>query len=436
MIGDRIEINVGGGLDVALPKMVRIRQKFATPRIDDVPAAVRREFARPEIRAQVKPGMKIAVGCGSRGIANIGACVRQTIAELKALGAEPFIFPAMGSHGGATAEGQRDVLATYGITEETVGCPVHAQMDVTCLGELDGMPVYMDKLAAAADGLVFVCRIKPHTSFRAPIESGIVKMLTIGAGKITGATQLHTHGFDRFGVVLPKVAQFIMERRNLLFGMAMVENAADQTSHIEAVPAATLLSRETELQAMAMKNMPSIMFPEIDVLVIEEIGKDVSGSGMDPNITGRNFRHIEWEEKPFVRKVVLLGFTPETHGNACGFGIADVITMRMFRELDLSVTYSNVITSTCLDAAAIPMIMNNDHDAIAVAVKTTTRVLPIDTKIVRIRNTLSLIEIEVSEPLLPQVLAHPELFDVLGPPQPLPFDAEGNLPPFAPAHGH
>jgi hypothetical protein len=434
MIGDRVDVNIAGGLDIPLPRMLRVRQKFATPRIDDVAAAVAGQFRRPEIRAGIKPGMKIAVGCGSRGIANIAVCVKAVIAELKALGAEPFIFPAMGSHGGATAEGQRAVLEGYGITEAFVGCPIHSQMDVVQLGHMDGMPIYFDKVAAAADGVVFVCRIKPHTNFRAAIESGIVKMLTIGAAKIVGATELHTHGFDRFGEVLPKVAQFIMARKNFLFGVGMIENAADETAHIEAVPAATLLERETALQAMAKELMPRICFDEVDVLVVEEMGKNISGTGMDPNITGRNLRFIEWETKPLVKKIVVLGFTAETHGNACGIGLADVTTMKVFREIDLPSTYANVIASAYLDGGGIPMIMNNDREAIAVAVKTTVRVKPADAKIVRIRNTLDLIEIEVSEPLLPVVRANPQLFDILGPAAPMRFDAEGNLAPLPGPH--
>ncbi len=427
MIGDRIDVNIAGGLDIPLPRMLRVRQKFVTPRVADIALAVADQFKRPDIRAGIRPGMKIAVGCGSRGIANIAVCAKAVVAELKALGADPFIFPAMGSHGGATAEGQREVLEGYGITEDFVGCPIRSQMDVVELGRMDGMPVYFDRLAAAADGVVFVCRIKPHTNFRAAIESGIVKMLTIGAGKITGATELHTHGFDRFGEVLPKVAQFIMERKNFLFGVGMIENAADETAHIEAVPAATLLEREPALLAQAKELMPRICFDEIDVLIVEQIGKNISGSGMDPNITGRNLRFMEWEAKPLVKKIVVLGFTPETHGNACGIGLADVITMKVYREIDIPSTYANVIASACLDGALIPMIMNNDREAIALAVKTTVRVKPADAKIVRIRNTLELIEIEVSEPLLPMIRANPQRFDILGPAAPMRFDAEGNL---------
>ena len=201
----------------------------------------------------------------------------------------------MGSHGGATAEGQREVLEGYGITESFVGCPIHAQMDVVELGKVDGMPVYMDKLAAAADGVVLICRVKPHTNFRAPIESGIVKMMTIGMGKIIGATELHTFGMDMFGELLPKTAKFIMSKKNFLLGVAMVENAADETAIIEVVPAEKTFEREPVLQAKAKELMARICFDEIDVLIVEHIGKNISGAGMDPNITGRNNRFIEWD---------------------------------------------------------------------------------------------------------------------------------------------
>src|SRR4029077_9786138 len=233
MIGDRIEVNIAGGLDIALPRMVHIRQKFKTVKLTNVAQAVSDQFKRSEVRAKIQPGMTMAVGCGSRGIANIADCAKQVVTELKARGAKPFIFPAMGSHGGATAEGQREVLEGYGITESFVGCPVKSSMDVVELGKLDdGMPVYMDKNAAEADAIVIIPRVKPHTNFRAPIESGIVKMLTIGLGKIIGATTLHTYGMDMFGELLPATAKVIMAKKSVLFGVAMVENAADETAVI------------------------------------------------------------------------------------------------------------------------------------------------------------------------------------------------------------
>jgi hypothetical protein len=429
MIGDRIEVNIAGGLDIPLPRMVHIRQSFSAPKLANVTQAVVDQFNRPEVRAKIKPGMTIAVGCGSRGIANIAECVKQVIAEIKALGAKPFIFPAMGSHGGATAAGQREVLEGYGITESYVGCPIRATMDVVELGKVDGMPVYMDKYASEADGVVLVCRIKPHTNFRAPIESGIVKMITIGMGKIVGATELHTFGMDTFGELLPKAARFILSKKNFLCGVAMLENAADETALIEVVPAEHVFEREPVLQARAKELMARICFDEVDLLIVERIGKNISGAGMDPNITGRNNRFIEWEAKPLVKKIVALGLTPETHGNACGMGYADVITMRLYKEVDIGFTYANVIASTYLDGGVIPMIMNTDEDAIRLAVKTVVRVKPQDCKIVRIRNTLELVDIHVSEPLMAQVRANPAQFSVVGQPEALKFDAKGNLYP-------
>jgi hypothetical protein len=430
MIPDKIETNIAGGLDFPLPRMVNVRQKFKSQKLASVTQAVNDQFKRAEIRAKVKAGMTVAVGCGSRGINNIAESAKAVVDNLKALGAKPFIFPAMGSHGGATAQGQCEVLEGYGITEASMGCPVRSDMDVVELGKLpSGMPVYQDKHANGADGVVLVCRVKPHTNFRAPIESGIVKMMTIGMGKIIGATTLHTDGMDRFGTLLPEAAKLIMSKTNFMFGVAMVEDAHDKTAHIEAVPAETLFTREPELQAMAKQLMPRIKFDEIDVLVIEQIGKNISGSGMDPNITGRNCRGTEWDMKPVVKKIAVLGLTPETHGNATGLGSADVITMRLYKEMDVGFTYANVITSTYLDGAAIPIIMNNDHDAIALVVKTVPRVKPENCRVVRIRNTLELGEIQVSEPMLKEVLARPDDFDVLGEPAALKFDLRGDLLP-------
>ncbi|MFH1043493.1 MAG: lactate racemase domain-containing protein [Pseudomonadota bacterium] len=430
MIGDRIEVNIDGGLDIALPRMVHVRQKFNLPRIDSVTKAVVEQFKRPEVCAKIKPGMTIAVGLGSRGVSNIAECAKTVVAELKALGAKPFIFPAMGSHGGATPEGQREVLDGYGINESFVGCPIHSQMDAVEIGKLpSGMPIYMDKQAAAADGVVVIPRIKPHTNFRAPIESGIVKMLTIGMGKIVGATELHTQGMDSFGELLPEAAKLIIAKKNFLFGVAMVENAADETAIIEIVTSEQIFDREPVLQAIAKEFMPRLQFDEIDVLVVEKLGKNISGSGIDPNITGRNCRFVEWNMKPDVKKIAVLGLTPETYGNATGVGAADVITMQLYKDIDIAKTYANVITSTCLDMACIPMVMNTDEDAIRLAVKTVVRVKPEECKIVRIPDTLHVVDIHVSEPMLPYILQHPDKFEIVGTPEPMKFDAKGALYP-------
>jgi hypothetical protein len=429
MIGDRIEVNIAGGLNIDMPRMVDVRQKFAAPSLPSVTQTVAEQFKRPEVRAKVKPGMKVAVGCGSRGTANVAECAKAIVNELRVLGAKPFIFPAMGSHGGATAEGQREVLETFGITETYVGCPIYSSMDVVELGKLDGMPVYQDKNANGADGVVLINRIKPHTNFRATIESGVVKMMTIGMGKIVGATTLHTFGMDTFNDLLPSTARFIMSKINFLFGVGLVENAYDETSVIEVMPAETLIERETVLQALAKERMPRICFDDVDVLIIDQMGKNISGSGFDPNITGRNCRCVEWNMKPTVKKIVVLGLTPETHGNATGVGSADVITMRLYKEMDVASTYANIITATYLDGGAIPIIMNTDDEAIRLAVKTVVRVKPKDCKIVRIRSTLELSHIQVSEALLSQVRANAAQFDVLSEPQPLRYDGSGVIVP-------
>ena len=248
MIGDKIEVNIAGGLDIDLPRMIRVRQKFECLELENITASVVEQLKDPAIREKIKPGMSIAVGCGSRGIANVAECALAVITELKSLGAEPFIFPAMGSHGAASAEGQVKVLASFGISEQTMGVPIKSSMEVVQFGELDnGMPVYFDKNAAEADAVVLVCRVKAHTNFRGPIESGICKMLVIGAGKIRGASSTHWYGFDSFAELIPKGAEHIMQHVNFLFGVAMVENAEDRTALVEVVPGEKVLEREPEL---------------------------------------------------------------------------------------------------------------------------------------------------------------------------------------------
>jgi hypothetical protein len=430
MIPDHIDVNIAGGLQVALPPMARVRQKFDATKLEDIAGAIHAQFQRPEIRAMVKPGQVIAVGCGSRGIANIALIACTVINELKALGAKPFVFPCMGSHGAATAEGQRKVLETYGITEASTGVPVRATMETTIVGHLDdGTPVHMDKYAAEAEAVIVINRIKPHTGFRGATESGLTKMLAIGIGKILGASTYHMHGMDAFPELLPKIRDVNITQRNVLFGVGILENAYDETAHVEIVPARELATREPELQAKAKTLMPQLFFDDIDVLVIDEMGKNISGAGFDPNITGRNRRAVKWTNKPLIKKIVVLGLTRITHGNATGVGGADIITMRVYKEIDIPSTYANIITSMNLDGGAIPIIMNTDRDAVSLAVKTVVRVKPEDCRVVRVRNTLHLGEIEVSAPMLAEVERRPDLFEIVERPRAWPFDAHGNLAP-------
>ncbi len=424
MIENRIKTNISGGLNIPLPNIVPVKVHFETTRVEDIEEAVTIEFQREGIGSQIKPGATIAVGCGSRGIANIAQVAKTVVAEIKSRGAHPFIFPAMGSHGGATAAGQTALLAGYGITEEAMGCPIRATMETVELSSLaDGTPVFIDQYASEADGIVLINRIKPHTTFRGPIESGVVKMMSIGMGKIKAATTYHHHGMDTFGELLPKVAKVIMAERPFLFGMGLVENALEETAIVEAIPATTLIQREMELQKEAKRMIGTLYFDEIDVLIIDEMGKNISGAGFDPNITGRNSRDVLDWSGPSIQKIVVLDLTKETKGNATGLGLADVITMKLYQQIDIDSTYANVITSAYLDGAAIPIIMNTSEEAVQLAVKTCLRVEPSLCKIVRIKNTLELADIMVSESLVEQVSQHAQM-EVVGASSPLQLDKQ------------
>ncbi len=405
---ENVQVNIAGGLDIPMPKMARVQQNFERHSIDDVAGTVAKSLEANGVGDKIKQGASIAIGVGSRGVANIDVAVKALVDGIKSKGGKPFIFPAMGSHGGATVEGQTGVLANYGVTEERMGAPVRATMDTVVVGTLDdGTELHVDRFAHEADGIVLINRVKPHTTFRGAIESGIVKMMVIGMGKINGATVMHSdHGMDRFDDVLPRAAEAIMAKVPFLFGLAMVEDAYDSTAIIEAIPAAHLIARETELQTRAKELMARIYFDKFDVLVIDEIGKEISGAGFDPNITGRNSRGVVGFDRPQVEKIVILDLTDATHGNATGIGIADVITQRLFNRIDFAVTYANVITSAYLDGGLVPIIMPDANDAVRLAVKTVPRVKPQDARVVRIRNTLTLGEIAVSEPMLDEVRSH------------------------------
>ena len=406
---DNVEINIPGGLDFAIPKMIRVKQNFEDHKIDDVAAAVKMQIERPEIKRKISSGKTIAVGVGSRGVANINVAVKALVESLKDLGANPFVFPAMGSHAGGTAESQRALLAGYGITEETVGVEIKSNMDTVIPVVLDdGTKVHMDKNASEADGVIVINRVKPHTNFRGSIESGICKMLTIGMGKLNGASELHgTYPMSIFGTSLPNAASKLIEKIPFLFGVGMVEDAYDNTAIIEAIPAAELLNKEAKLQIKAKELMGRICFDQIDILVVDEIGKEISGAGCDPNITGNKYE--PGFEKPAVSKLVLLNLTDKTKGNATGFSAADVITKKLFDKIDFATTYANVVASSKLDGGKIPIPMATGDKAIRLAAKTLNGIDPLNARIVRIKNTLKLDEIFVSESMLEEVNKTPIL---------------------------
>ena len=400
---DNLQINIPGGLDFDIPKMIKVKQNFEDHKIEDVALAVKNEILKPEITQTIKAGASIAIGVGSRGVANIDIAVKSLVTSLKQLGAVPFIFPAMGSHGGGTVENQTALLAGYGVTEDKVGAEVRATMETVVPVVLDdGTKVHMDKFAYEADGVILINRVKPHTNFRGSIESGIVKMMTIGMGKINGASELHgSYPMSNFGTALPNAAKHLLEKINFLFGVGLVEDAYDHTAIVEAIPANQLFDKEANLQAMAKKLMGKICFDQIDVLVIDEIGKEISGGGCDPNITGN--KNEPGFEKPAVSKLVLLDLTDKTKGNATGFAAADVITKKLFDKIDFPTTYANVVASSKLEGGKIPIPMSDGDQALRLALKTLNGIDPKNARIVRIKNTLKLAEIYVSEAMMNEV---------------------------------
>lgn len=413
---------------MALPRMLRVRQTFAGPRVADIPRRVAETLAAAGL--PVKRGDTVAVGAGSRGVANIDVILRATVRFLLDLGARPFVFPAMGSHGGGTPEGQLSVLAHYGVTEATLGCPLRATMDVVPVGETLGMPVWLDRHAAEADWIGVVNRVKPHTDFKGGIESGLFKMMTIGLGKHRGAIQYHraniTHGYE---TVITTVGRAMLAKARIAFGLGVVENGADETAEIAAFSAANLEDGERRLLKSAREWMARLPFPRVDVLVVEEMGKNISGSGMDSNVIGRPTNpHEPFPADPKILWIVVLDLTDESYGNVTGIGNADFTTRRLVEKIDMTPTLINCITACTPNGAKIPATYDTDREAIETALGCIGLTPPEDARVVRIRNTLRLREIEVSEALLPEVARRPELA-VVGEGAPFAFDAAGRLRP-------
>jgi hypothetical protein len=411
---------------IPLPRMAKIRQAFAASEVADVAEALRDQLAKPGVIDTVKPGMQIAIGVGSRGVAEIPKLARVTVEEIKKRQGLPFIVPAMGSHGGATAEGQRQVLANLGVTEETVGCEIRSSMEVVELGRLDnGLPVYMDKSAHAADGIVVINRVKPHTSFRSSNESGMVKMITIGLGKQKGAESCHAYSFKYMAEHIMAMSAIALARTPILFGVGTVENAYEHIARVVAVPANELVEVEKGMLIEAKANMPKIMFDQFDVLIVEQIGKEISGDGMDPNITGR-YPTPYASGGPEIAKIAVLDLTKPTHGNANGMGAADFITRKLADKINFKMVYANGLTSTVVGPTRMPMVLDDDRDAILAAMKTCNARDLARARVVRIKDTLHMGDIFISESMLPEARANPAI-EVLSPPAELIFDPAGNL---------
>ncbi len=391
---------------MAFPKVVKVRQKFPRPRVEDVEAKVREEFEKEEISSRVQSGMGVALTAGSRGVARIDVVLRSLVRVLKERGAEPFIVPAMGSHGGATAEGQVEVLKSLGVTEESCEAQILSSMEVEEIGRTgSGAPVYMDRHASKADGVVVVNRIKAHTDFRSSVESGLLKMASIGLGKHEAALYLHGYGVEGIKDQMVEVGEEVLRSGRVLFGLATVENAYDEPARIEAIEPENIREREEALLAEYMDLMPELPISKVDVLFVDALGKNYSGTGMDTNVIGR-FRilGVKEPESPSAKYVIVSRVSEQSHGNALGIGLADLTTERLFRAIDRDAMNANVMTSTFLERAKIPMVLKNDREALETAIRCNWGVPAEETRFVRIPNTLHLEYAYLSENLVDEAL--------------------------------
>jgi hypothetical protein len=411
------------------PNMFRIRQVFDAPGETDVSAAVERELESIRMASLVPKGARIAITAGSRGIAHIDQILNSLVAALKAHGASPFLFPAMGSHGGGTAKGQVEVLESLNITEATVGAPIHASMDVVEIGRSRfGFPVMVDKLAAKADGVIVVNRIKPHTEFEGPVESGLMKMMAIGMGKHKGCFEVHKQTVHYgYRDVIPEIGGVILEKLPILFGIGIVENIYDETAMIRAIAPDQFLTEEKRLLNEAKRLMARLPIDPLDVLIVDQIGKNISGTGMDTNVVGRIMFIGEKEpDHPRITRIVVLDLTDASHGNAVGIGLADYTTRRLADKIDRRTTAINCITAMTPEKARIPITLETDKEAVQAAFETIGAVPPEKARVAHIKNTLEMGELAVSEALLEEVEAA-ENMTVLKALGPLAFDGEGSL---------
>lgn len=412
---------------INIPRMVKVKQHFARVAIADISKDMREELGKEGIIERIKNDERVAIAVGSRGIANIPRIVREIVIAVKERGARPFIVPTMGSHGGATAQGQAEVLAELGITEESTGAPIVSSMEVVQIGvSKKGLPVYMDKKSyTEADAIIVTGRIKPHTSFRATYESGLAKMIAVGLGKQVGAEIIHAAGVENIPVRVEKTARETIEKSKIVFAVGIIENAYDETFKIVTIPRELIMDEEPGLLEEAKQLMPSIMFGKCDVLVVDEMGKNISGSGMDPNIIRRNYSGSV-KHNPLAQRIAVLDLTRESHGNANGMTNADICSRRFFDKIQFESTYPNPLTNRLAQSVKIPMVMESDSLSIRAAMKTCFDVDYNHMKIIRIKNTLELEHLFISECLLQEAKANLNI-EILSEPEYMNFDEYGNL---------
>jgi hypothetical protein len=430
-----VEIKKGGVVsklleDVYIPKMFHAKQLFSRIAItpEEIARAIFAELSKEKFSGQIKRGMNIAITAGSRGIANVDIITKAIVDFVKEQNANPFIVPAMGSHGGATSQGQIEILAGYNITEETMGCPIRSCMDTVMLGYSElGKPVYLDKLAYESDGIIISCRLKPHNAFRGKYESGPCKMMTVGLGKQKGAESVHSDGMGRIAENLAANAKVVLEKAPVLLSIPCMENAYDETCKIEAIHKDDIMTREPELLEWAFTNMPQLIVGKGDVLIVDEIGKNYSGTGVDPNITG-TFSNDDIKGGVQVQRTCMLNLSDCSHGNGLGTGLASAITKRLFDKLDPEKMYPNCLTSTVLKSAGIPIVVANDKEAIQLCIRTLNNVNKEMTRIIRIPNSLHIGHIMLSEAYYKDVIhGKYEGLEAEDEPQYMEFDEGGNL---------
>lgn len=415
---------------VPIPKMFHAKQEFSKDRIEpeDIPPLIYRELSKPGFGSKIRPGMQIAITAGSRGIRNVDIITKAVVDFVKSKGAVPFIVPAMGSHGGADAQGQKDMLAGFGITEESMGCGIRSSMEVVKLGISDtGRTVYMDKNAYGSDGIIVSCRIKPHNAFRGRVESGICKMMTVGLGKQKGAEEVHSDGMNRIAENIPSMAKVVLGKAPILFAIPCMENAYDETCRIEAVAPEEILTREPELLKFAFSNMPSILVGSADVLVVDEIGKNYSGTGTDPNITG-TFSTPYATGGLQVQRTCFLRLSEVSHGNALGVGLASCITKAIFDRIDTGAMYPNCVTSTVIRSAMIPVVVATEKEAVSLCIRTLNQADKNHVRMVRIPNSLHISQIMLSEAYYKKAANHEfRGLEALDRPASLTFDEQERL---------
>jgi hypothetical protein len=422
------EASVSPQVPMNLPPVARVRRRFDQPQVDDVASHAQRAIGSSRLKSRVRRGGRIAITVGSRGIAGLAQIVRAAAGAVSGLGFEPFVVAAMGSHGGGTPEGQRALMAELGVDEAIAGCPIRCEMDTVVLGTNSfGLPIHFDQNAYQADGIVLLNRIKPHTSFTGTYESGLLKMLAIGLGKREGAAQVHKLGLPGLKTMLPEVGAFLLDSTPVALGIAILENAFEHTAKIVAVEPEELLSTEPRLLDEARELMGRLPFDQIDVLVVGELGKNYSGTGLDPNVIGR--QRVETMPdlpRPVITRLAVLDLSVETRGNALGIGLADLTTDRLVRAIDPLPMRVNSLTSNFLTRARVPLSLPTDRDVIAASLDTCWRCEANQARMVLVPNTLELTTLWVTRPLAEEVEAHPELeFETDF--RPLPLDEMGNV---------